>query len=72
MVLNHSLGGEPADTFPAGTGPIFIQRLNCPTDISVDAYAECLNEAILGQSECSHDDDIGVRCIGVLVLMYIY
>ena len=45
-----------------------MQRLNCPTGVPDnydDAYVGCLNEAILGQSECSHDDDIGIRCTGM-------
>ena len=65
------IGGEPA-TFSPGTGPIFIRNLNCPSGIPVDAYVECLNEARLGQSECSHDDDIGVRCTGLYTIFCTY
>lgn len=65
------IGGEPA-TFSPGTGPIFIRNLNCPSDIPVDAYVECLNEARLGQSQCSHDNDVGVRCTGLYTIFCVY
>ena len=70
--VHSSIDGEPLkpgpDTFSPGTGPIFIHRLNCPTGIPDnydDAYVACLNEALLGQSACSHNDDIGIRCTGM-------
>ena len=75
LVLYSSTDGEPLlpgpDTFLPGTGPIFIHRLNCPSgspDDYNEAYVSCLNEAILGQSECSHNDDIGVRCTGMHIV----
>jgi hypothetical protein len=60
-----SSGGEALyDETLAGSGPIFISRLQCPSDpaLVVDPYTECLNEVVLGLSECSHSHDVGVRC----------
>ena len=58
-------GGQPRDV-TQGTGPIFVPSLQCPSNpsLSEDPYITCLNELILGQTECSHEDDIGIICEG--------
>ena len=59
-----STGGEPQDNVEPGMGPIFVPRLQCPSTPSATAYEECLNENLLGLSECDHSRDIGVVCDG--------
>ena len=47
------------------TGPIFVPKLQCPSDPETPgAYESCLNENLLGLSECEHTQDIAVRCEG--------
>ena len=77
ICVHSSIDGKPLepapDTFSPGTGPIFIERLNCPPgdpDNYDEAYVGCLNEAILGQSQCSHNEDIGIRCTGMHVVLW--
>ena len=54
--------------------PIFIRRLQCPdasdSDQSEAPYTACLNEVVLGLSECTHSEDIGIFCEGTYVLPY--
>ena len=64
--ISESKGGQRSEHFTQGTGPIFVPSLQCPPDpnMSDNPYVECLNELILGQTECSHEDDIGIICEG--------
>ena len=64
--ISESKGGQRSEHFTPGTGPIFVPSLQCPPDpnLSDNPYVECLNELILGQTECSHEDDIGIICEG--------
>ena len=61
------LPGQPSSDITPGTGPIFVPSLQCPSDASLseNPYVKCLNELILGQTECSHDEDIGIVCEGM-------
>ena len=61
-----STGGQPSNNFTQGSGPIFVPRLQCPANpsLSINPYRDCLNEIILGQTDCSHEDDIGIVCEG--------
>ena len=66
------LDGVPREDFPSGSGPIFVPNLKCPSSVSQvddDTYVECLNEVVLGLSECGHEDDIGVHCEGIHIIV---
>ena len=50
-----------ADQFGQGSGPIFLNQLNCNGD--EDQVLAC-GRGPLGLHSCSHAEDTGVRCIG--------
>ena len=49
-------------SFSSGSGPIFVSRLQCQQGAE---FSECVVENDLGQTDCSHSDDVGVRCEGM-------
>ena len=52
-----------------------MPNLKCPSSVSQvddDTYVECLNEVVLGLSECGHEDDIGVHCEGMHIILLYY
>lgn len=52
-----------SDSFGVGSGPIFLDRLNCMSgDTSV---LNCVPRSIQGLPECNHDRDVGVHCEGM-------
>ena len=57
----------PTPSITSESVPIFIPKLNCPSDpsLSDNPFVECLNEVDLGLSECTHSDDVGVLCEGI-------
>ena len=54
--------------FAMGSGPIFLNELRC---VSGDtSLLNCQSGQPRGLVECSHSQDVGVRCPGMLVLNY--
>ena len=49
----------PSETFGRGIGPILMNFTNC-TGSEPQLWGRCDNVTL--NNECSHDDDIGVRC----------
>ena len=49
-------------SFGSGSGPIFVSRLQCQQGAE---FSECVVENDLGQTDCSHSEDVGVRCEGM-------
>ena len=53
----------PGDSFGRGSGPIFLDQLDC---VSNEANLfECPKGEPLGIHTCSHENDVGVICIGM-------
>ena len=50
--------------FGQGTGPIFIHRLTCAG--SESSLLQCFWTAYYNTYGCSHSEDSGVRCEGIL------
>ena len=46
--------------FGGGTGPIFLDEVECIG--SERSISECGNDGI-GENDCYHDEDAGVRCL---------
>ena len=53
--------------FGIGTGPIFLDDLSCEEDD--ETLLDC-SSAALGLHACTHDQDVAVRCVGMLVWGY--
>ena len=52
--------------FRSGTGPIFLDQLNCgPTD---NTLLGCSRLSPLGLPRCGHEGDVGVHCEGIYLL----
>ena len=58
-------GGDTTPTFPPGSGPIFVDSLICNEE-SQTVIGDCVALNDIGLTDCSHQDDIGVQCEGVL------
>ena len=48
--------------FRSGTGPIFLDQLNCRPDDN--NLLDCSRLSPLGLPTCGHDGDVGVHCEG--------
>ena len=50
----------------AGSGPIFLDNVDCSdTDTELVSCPTRLNVFGLRSASCSHNDDIGVSCVGM-------
>jgi hypothetical protein len=63
-MLGHS-GGKPSVSFPAGTGEILLDNVQCKGDEK--NIKECKANDI-GSHNCRHDEDIGIICEGKFIL----
>ena len=48
--------------FGEGSGPVLLDDVSC--DGSEKTLISCLTGGPIGQNNCNHDEDAGVRCPG--------
>ena len=54
--------------FGEGSGPIFLEQVDCRSTDSV--LLECMRGVPLGLTTCDHSQDVGVRCNGEPVCLF--
>ena len=54
--------------FGVGSGPIFLDRLNC--GLNDTRVLDCVPRSRQGLPECNHDRDVGIYCEGVSVYVH--
>ena len=57
-----------SDSFGVGSGPIFLDRLNC--GLNDTRVLDCVPRSRQGLPECNHDRDVGIYCEGVSVYVH--
>ena len=71
FMLNQCVGVRflrASDSFGVGSGPIFLDRVNC---MSGDTKVlNCVPRSIQGLPECNHDRDVGVHCEGMSISLW--
>ena len=61
--------GEVAD-FGAGTGGIFLEKVVCSLNNTV--LASCGHYGVGLTVQCNHNDDVGLKCDGMYVVLRLY
>ena len=67
-ILSGSIPVRNAD-FGEGSGSILLDNLVCEGDES--SLLDCASDVAIGESNCQHSEDAGVRCEGTYVYMYL-
>lgn len=67
MVFSPIFRSEPrtVSIFPEGQGQIWLHKVNCTGEES--DIRECQHGPLVGATDCTHGDDIGVVCSGTVV-----
>ena len=68
FMLNQCVGVRflrASDSFGVGSGPIFLDRVNCMS--GDNKVLNCVPRSIRGLPECNHDRDVGVHCEGMSI-----
>lgn len=55
-----TLGATPLFNGTSGTGPIFLDELNC---IGNEPTLRRCHHSPFGRHNCTHSEDVGVRCL---------
>ncbi|CUG89491.1 membrane-associated protein, putative [Bodo saltans] len=62
--LGYGLVGKSTTQFGAGSGPIYMSSLSCPTGSSGVGYCTYTNQtATASLGGCSHSNDVGIECV---------
>ena len=64
IIILISLGAYPliGAHFGQGGGPILLDNVTCDGDEK--SLLSCLTGSPIGEHDCNHDEDVGVRCPG--------